>query len=81
MCVILIIHVFVYISLPLKTGGTGDLAAMFQDLLSVFPSSRFVAVGFSLGGNILVRFMGEREEWRKHFVCAISVGQGYDPNW
>ena len=53
---------------------------MFEELLVRYPGSQFVAVGFSLGANIVVRFIGEREKWRKHFVCAISVCQGYDPN-
>ena len=56
------------------------MAALFQDLLSQHPTSKFVAVGFSMGANIVVRFIGEREEWRKHFICAISVCQGYDSN-
>ena len=63
------------------TGGTGDLAAVFEDLISRHPSSKWVLVGFSLGANIGVRFIGERPEWRrKHFLCAVSVCQGYDPN-
>ena len=67
-------------SLNHVSGGTGDLAAMFEDLLSRHPTSQYVLVGFSLGANIVVRFVGERAAWRKHFVCAISVGQGYDPD-
>jgi abhydrolase domain-containing protein 2 len=61
-------------------GGTGDLAAVFEDLLSRYPSSQFVLVGFSLGANIAVRFIGERVAWRRHLLCAVSVCQGYDPN-
>jgi abhydrolase domain-containing protein 2 len=61
-------------------GGTGDLAAVFEDLLSRHPSSQWVLVGFSLGANIGVRFIGERVHWRSHFLCAVSVCQGYDPN-
>ena len=66
--------------LVLFAGGTGDLATVFEDLLSRYPSSQWVLVGFSLGANIAMRFIGEREKWRRHFVCAVSVCQGYDPN-
>lgn len=58
-------------------GGTGDLTAVFNDLLKRFPDTKFIGLGYSMGGNILVRFLGEREERQKHFVCAISVCQGY----
>ena len=64
----------------ITAGGTGDLAAVFEDLLSRHPSSQWVLVGFSLGANIGVRFIGERVHWRSHFLCAMSVCQGYDPN-
>ena len=64
----------------ITAGGAGDLAAVFDDLLSRHPSSQWVLVGFSLGANIGVRFIGERVHWRSHFLCAVSVCQGYDPN-
>ncbi|KAL5468745.1 hypothetical protein EMCRGX_G029858 [Ephydatia muelleri] len=58
-------------------GGTGDLTAVFNDLLKLFPGTRFIGLGYSMGAGILVRFLGEREERQKHFVCAISICQGY----
>ena len=60
-------------------GGTGDFTAMFDDLRVRYPDNRFIGVGFSLGACILVRFLGEDAERHRHFVCAASICQGYDP--
>ena len=61
------------------TGGTGDIAAVFEELCQRYPATKFIGIGFSLGACILVRFLGELEERQKKFICAASVCQGYDP--
>ena len=66
------------VSSPL-TGGTGDFTAMYDDLRVRYPDNQFIGVGFSLGACILVRFLGEDAERQRHFVCAASICQGYDP--
>ena len=60
------------------TGGTGDLALIYERLKDEFPGCKFVGVGFSLGANILLKFLGECPERQDDFVCAISACQGYD---
>ena len=61
-------------------GGTGDMAAVFEELCQHYPATRFIGIGFSLGACVLVRFLGEDEERQKKFICAASVCQGYDPS-
>lgn len=51
---------------------------IYEQLKNEFPGCKFVGVGFSLGANILVKFLGECPERQDDFVCAISVCQGYD---
>jgi abhydrolase domain-containing protein 2 len=60
-------------------GGTGELAAMFEDLKGKYPVSQFAVVGMSLGANLVIRFLGERPERQREFLCAVSICQGYDP--
>ena len=39
----------------------------------------FVGVGYSLGASILVKFIAEDRERQNKFLCAVSIGQGYEP--
>lgn len=64
---------------PTSPGGTGDMAAVFEELCQRYPATRFIGIGFSLGACVLVRFLGEDEGRQKKFICAASVCQGYDP--
>ena len=43
-----------------------------------YPNTKLLGVGFSLGGNILVKYLGENPEHQRNFICAISLCQGYD---
>lgn len=60
------------------TGGTGDLALAYEQLKNEFPRCKFVGIGFSMGANILLKFLGECPERQADFICAISVCQGYN---
>ena len=60
------------------TGGTGDLALTCEQLKKEFPNCKFVGVGYSLGANILLKFLGECPDRQNDFVCAVSLCQGYD---
>lgn len=61
------------------TGGTGDLAAVFEDVKDYYgQGTQFIGVGYSLGATILVKFLGEVPARQSHFVCAVSIGQSYD---
>jgi predicted alpha/beta-fold hydrolase len=42
------------------SGETGDLAFVLARLEERFPGRRLGALGFSLGGNVLLKFLGER---------------------
>ena len=61
-------------------GGTGDLAAVYNQLLCDYGSNTvFVGIGYSLGASILVKFIAEDRKRQDRFLCAISIGQGYEP--
>ncbi len=42
------------------SGETGDLAFLLDTLAHRFPDRPLAAVGFSLGGNVLLKYLGER---------------------
>ncbi|KAF9088255.1 hypothetical protein BGX23_007541 [Mortierella sp. AD031] len=58
-------------------GYTGDLDLVVRHLREVLPDSRMMGVGFSLGSNILMNYMGEQGD-RCQFVAAMSVGNPFD---
>ena len=58
------------------SGDTDDLDAVVKSLVERQADVRLVAVGFSLGGNVLVKWLGEREDdvpAQLHAAVAISV--------
>ena len=61
-------------------GMTGDPALVFEDLARRFPGRTRVAVGISLGGNALLRLLGERPgAVPLHAAAAISVAVSLPP--
>lgn len=67
-----------YVTGMFKTGGTEELAAVVNHLTSVVKHKRLIGVGFSMGGNILIKYLGEEPSRQALFECAVSVCQGYD---
>lgn len=59
-------------------GSTHELDAMVSFILNNYSNTHLIGVGFSLGGNILVKYLGEHPEHQTNFVSAISICQGYD---
>ena len=59
-------------------GGTEELAAMVTHITSVGNHQRLIGVGFSMGANILMKYLGEEPSRQELFECAVSVCQGYD---
>ena len=60
------------------SGDTGDIAAAIAHIGGRFPDRQLGAVGFSLGGNALLKYLGERggdgqEDSLPHAAVAISV--------
>lgn len=42
-----------------------------------YPQSQLIVVGFSLGGNIVCKFLGESHANQERVLCCVSVCQGY----
>jgi len=58
------------------SGETGDLRFVLDHLAERYPASPRGAVGFSLGGNVLLKFLGEEKATgsdRLHAAVGISV--------
>lgn len=56
------------------SGATGDLHHVVTHALAVHPATRIDLVGFSLGGNMTLKYLGEREvSPRLHRAVAFSV--------
>lgn len=63
----------------MNAGHTGDYEAMVDNLEAKYPSSTIVAVGFSLGGNIVTKYMGEKiGKIPRNVIGGISICQGYN---
>jgi uncharacterized protein len=61
------------------SGDTGDLAFVLERLLAEFPESAFFLAGVSLGGNVLLKFLGERgHAVSSRIVAAAAVSVPFD---
>ncbi|XP_071400820.1 monoacylglycerol lipase ABHD2-like [Centroberyx affinis] len=58
-------------------GCTWEFAAMVGYIKRAFPQTMLVVVGFSLGGNIVCKFLGENRSNQDRVICCVSVCQGY----
>jgi uncharacterized protein len=59
------------------SGETEDTRFVVQLLHSRFPNARIGAIGFSLGGNALLKYLGE-EGAQARLSCAVAVSVPYD---
>ena len=55
------------------SGETGDIAHVFDVLSRRWPSTRWLAAGVSLGGNVLLKWLGERRDRPVRAAAAVSV--------
>jgi len=56
------------------SGETEDLNFLYQRVKERFPAIPMAAVGYSLGGNVLLKWLGEQSENVQLFAaCAVSV--------
>lgn len=59
---------------PYHSGRSEDLLAVLQMLKAAWPQSPVIAVGFSLGGNILVKLIGELQSSACDYLLhAVAV--------
>ncbi|KAL7298126.1 abhydrolase domain-containing protein 2 [Trichogramma pretiosum] len=60
-------------------GHTDDYHTMLKNLMERHPSTKIVCVGFSLGGNLVTKYMGEQGVNKaSNIIGAISICQGYN---
>lgn len=64
-------------STSLPTGCTWEFGAMVNYIRKTYPLSQLVVVGFSLGGNIVCKYLGETQANQDKVLCCVSVCQGY----
>src|SRR5262249_36147075 len=61
------------------SGETGDLDAVVTALIEREPSVTLGAVGISLGANVLLKWLGEREtDAPKAFAAAVAISAPFD---
>ena len=60
------------------SGETNDIAFVAKLLAARFPGEALGAVGFSLGGNALLKFLGEEGAGRHAFKAAAAISVPYD---
>ncbi|XP_048749522.2 monoacylglycerol lipase ABHD2-like [Ostrea edulis] len=59
-------------------GCTEEYGAMVDNVLTRYPDTRLMGVGFSMGGNVVVKYVGEDLSREQKFLCIMSLCQGYD---
>ncbi|XP_029992466.1 monoacylglycerol lipase ABHD2 [Sphaeramia orbicularis] len=59
-------------------GCTWEFASMVSSIRRLYPQTLLVGVGFSLGGNIVCKYMGENPSNQERVLCCVSVCQGYN---
>ena len=61
------------------SGETADVGLVVTHLRERFPHRSIMAVGFSLGGNVLLKFLGERgSQGETPLSAAVAVSVPYD---
>lgn len=60
-------------------GHTSDYTEMVNSLVKKYPSTSIVAVGFSLGGNLITKYLGESDVHKPdNIIGGVSICQGYN---
>ncbi|XP_063678689.1 monoacylglycerol lipase ABHD2-like [Bolinopsis microptera] len=59
-------------------GHTEELSRLVDIIKERYPTSPKILLGFSMGGNVVTKYLGERPERQDWFVGVISACQGYD---
>lgn len=61
----------------MPAGCTWEFGAMVNYIKRTYPQTQLVVVGFSLGGNIVCKYLGETQANQEKVLCCVSVCQGY----
>lgn len=59
-------------------GDTKYFSSMVSTVIKLYPNSSFVMLGYSMGANIAMKYLGEDVKRQENIICAISLCQGYD---
>lgn len=60
-------------------GHTDDYHVMLQNLVEQHSNTRIICIGFSLGGNLVTKYLGERGPNKlPNIIGGISICQGYN---
>jgi len=59
------------------SGETGDFDLVVQTLAKRSPATKFLAIGASLGGNALLKWLGEHP-WQTTIAAAATISVPYD---
>jgi uncharacterized protein len=59
------------------SGRTDEIAVAVERLTALWPGQRMAACGFSLGGNALLKYLGERQD-RSPLVAAVGISVPFD---
>lgn len=60
-------------------GHTDDYHMMLQSLIEKHPNTKIICIGFSLGGNLVTKYLGERGSNKlSSIIGGISICQGYN---
>jgi uncharacterized protein len=61
------------------SGETGDLGFVLDRIVTEFPNAPFAVAGVSLGGNVLLKFLGERGELLPpNLIAAATISVPFD---
>ncbi|XP_030045556.1 monoacylglycerol lipase ABHD2 [Microcaecilia unicolor] len=58
-------------------GCTWEFGAMVNHIKKTYPQTQLIVVGFSLGGNIVCKYLGEAPVNQERVLCCVSLCQGY----
>ncbi len=60
-------------------GDTDDYEGLIHDIVKRYPNTKIICVGFSMGGNMVTKYLGQKEKVKPpNVVAGVSVCQGYD---
>ena len=59
------------------SGDTGDINSVIMDLINRYPGRKIAAIGISLGGNVLIKYLGKQGN-NCPLTAAIAISVPFD---